>query len=72
VVYVNEYTETPSEAFKFGTCVIEFGLILRDSEYKKNSGFSSIFARLNSLTATDEYKDELYDLVLIASNLMDE
>jgi Ca-activated chloride channel family protein len=72
VVYVNEYTETPSEAFKFGTCVIEFGLILRDSEYKKNSDFSSIFARLNSLTATDEYKDELYDLVLIASNLMDE
>lgn len=71
IVYENEYTDLPSEAFIFGTCVVEFGLILRDSEYKFNSEYQAIFARLNSLTATDEYKDELYDLVLKASTLMD-
>ncbi|MDD3129251.1 MAG: VWA domain-containing protein [Candidatus Izemoplasmatales bacterium] len=71
IVYANEYTEIPSDEFLFGTCVVEFGLLLRDSPHKSSSSYQNIFSRLTPLIGSDDAKDELYHLVQKAQNLKD-
>jgi Ca-activated chloride channel family protein len=71
IVYANEYTENPSDEFLFGTCVVEFGLLLRDSPHKSSSSYQNIFSRLTPLIGSDDAKDELYHLVQKAQNLKD-
>lgn len=58
------YNETPTEENLFVASVIEFGLILRDSEYKADANPLSLLARLASLDfANDEFKTEFRELV---------
>ncbi len=63
--------DTPTcDDLSFITCVAEFGLILRNSEYKGTSSLTAVLERLNDLTAyiaNDTYKQEFVNLVGKAS-----
>ncbi|MGI6677290.1 MAG: vWA domain-containing protein [Bacilli bacterium] len=67
VLPVNESHEksAPSEDALFISGVIEFALLLRDSEYKGNASRQAIIARLSELNSVenDEYKKEFLELV---------
>lgn len=58
------YTENPGEDFYFAAAVAELGLLIRDSEYKKDASFENIRELLKKVdTQADEYKDEFEYLV---------
>lgn len=58
------YREQPGEDFYFAAAVAEFGLLVRDSEYKKDASFENVRELLKLVdTETDEYKDEFVYLV---------
>ena len=60
----NAYTREPNQDFYFAAAVAEFGLLLRDSEYKGESSFENIASLLKlANTQEDEYKDEFAYLV---------
>ena len=60
----SSYMETPSEDFYFAAAVAEFGLLLRDSEYKGKASFDNVESLLKKVdTSEDEYKDEFSYLV---------
>lgn len=64
-VYLNA-SATPNDDFKFITCVAEFGLILRKSEYKGSASLDSVLNRLDELSAyinADPLKKEFVTLV---------
>lgn len=54
-----------SDNLAFASAVAEFGLLLRDSQYKGNSNFENVFGRVVNLpgTKTDPYKAEFLDMV---------
>lgn len=56
-----------SDDFIFASCVAEFGLLLKNSEYKENADYESILSRLDKLEK-DDYKTELEKLVYFASD----
>lgn len=59
-----DYTSKPSEDFYFAAAVAEFGLLLRDSEYKGTASFENIRELLKKVdTDEDDYKDEFVYLV---------
>ncbi|MDE6052666.1 MAG: DUF3520 domain-containing protein, partial [Lachnospiraceae bacterium] len=59
-----DYTSKPSEDFYFAAAVAEFGLILRDSEYKGDASFENVRELLKKVgTDEDDYKDEFVYLV---------
>ncbi|MDE5696424.1 MAG: VWA domain-containing protein [Lachnospiraceae bacterium] len=59
-----DYTGGPSEDFYFAAAVAEFGLMLRDSEYKGTASFENVLDLLKKVdTDADEYKDEFVYLV---------
>ena len=58
------YMTQPTEDFYFAAAVAEFGLLIRDSEYKGQASFENIRALLKKVdTDADEYKDEFVFLV---------
>ncbi|MCI5953566.1 MAG: VWA domain-containing protein [Lachnospiraceae bacterium] len=58
------YMEQPGEDFYFAAAVAEFGLLVRDSEYKKDASFENVKELLKLVdTESDEYKDEFVYLV---------
>ncbi len=58
------YTEAINEDFYFAAAVAELGLLLRDSEYKKNASFDNVMELLERVNVQeDEYKDEFGYLV---------
>lgn len=58
------YMEQPTEDFYFAAAVAEFGLLVRDSEYKKDASFENVRELLKQVdTEADEYKDEFVYLV---------
>ena len=58
------YTKHPTEDFYFAAAVAEFGLLVRDSEYKGNASFDNVRALLKKVdTESDTYKDEFVYLV---------
>ena len=58
------YTETPTADGAFVASVVEFALILRNSEYKADSDLESLISRLNAMDLTsDEFKAEFRDMV---------
>lgn len=60
----NMYTAEPNEDFYFAAAVAEFGLLVRDSNYKGASSFKNIEGLLGKVdTEADEYKDEFAYLV---------
>jgi Ca-activated chloride channel family protein len=54
-----------SEDFAFASAVAEFGLLLRDSEYKGNASFESVYGRIVGLpsVSNDVYKAEFLEIV---------
>ena len=59
-----------TDDFKFISCVAEFGLLLRQSEYRGTASFASVLQRLNGLsayTSSDALKNEFVTLVRKAS-----
>ena len=65
VFYTNEIETKVSEDFIFVGCLIEFSLILRNSEYKKDANLYNVLERLESLKtiSNDLYKQEFIGLV---------
>lgn len=61
----NEFTENPSETFRFASSVVEFGLLLRDSAYKYNASFDQIIERANASLGSDDrgYRAQFVELV---------
>lgn len=61
---ISQISEIPSDDFRFAACVVEFGLILRNSNYKGNSNYDHLITELNSLDlANDPYKNEFKFIV---------
>jgi len=73
VVYVTSYTDTPSNSFMFASAVVEFGLILRDSEYKGTSSFQTVIDSATLYQGADEkgYRQEFITLVQTAKHLIE-
>lgn len=73
VILVTDFTDTPSETFLFASAVVEFGLLLIDSEYQFNSDFNHVLSRAEDTLGIDEfgYRAEFIELVEIAQNLSD-
>lgn len=61
----------PSEDLLFASCVAQFGMLLRDSEYKGSANYADILECLNGLRCVDEdsYKAEFEELVEQAMRL---
>ncbi len=58
------YVKEASQDFYFAAAVAEFGLILRDSEYKKDASFENVRELLKNVdTDNDDYKHEFVYLV---------
>ena len=66
------YTETPTDDCVFIGCVLEYGLILRESKYKSDASLNAVIARLETLSAylaDDEFKQNFAELVIKANSL---
>ncbi len=58
------YTETPSEDFKFISAVVQFSMILRESEFLTDDiTLETVIASLDSIKLDDEYKLQFKDLL---------
>jgi len=70
----NEAFNSTSANFRFAAAVAEFGLLLRNSEYKGKSGFASVQQIAGAAIAEDGegYKKEFIDLVKKAASLKKE
>lgn len=69
-VKTDSYTDFPSENMQFASCVAEFGMLLRKSEYINGDvSYNDIIEKLSGLDCVqeDEYKSEFADLVSIAA-----
>jgi len=66
-----EVTETPSEDFRFASSVAEFGLVLRESEFKGDASYVSTMKRARAAKGEDTngYRAELIKLIEIAEIL---
>lgn len=63
---INELKElslTPSNDFVFQGAVAEFGLLLRNSQYKGEASFDSVIESLNDNILNDDFKKEFLELV---------
>ena len=71
IIVEEEYTNSPSEDFRFASSVVEFGLLLRNSEYKADSNYDSVIQRANDAMGDDEhgYRAEFVWLVQRAKDL---
>ncbi len=58
------YTETPSDNFKFICAVVETSMLLHKSEYANNTSINGISENLNALDlSADEYKQQFAELI---------
>jgi Ca-activated chloride channel family protein len=55
----------PSENIRFASCVVQFGMLLRDSAFKGDATYNGIVQELSNLdcVSSDEYKKEFLSLV---------
>lgn len=66
------YSEAMPDNLKFAACVLEFGMLLRESQYKGTSSYENILTMLSELgdyVTDDDYKEEFGELVKIAKNI---
>ena len=59
------WQSNPSENLQFASAVAEFGLLLRDSEYKANADYRAVLTRATQAQGADSYgyRSEFLDLV---------
>ncbi len=63
-VTAEDYSQNMNDDFRFAAAVAEFGMLLRDSQYKGTSSKDSVLELLSQNDfADDEYKTEFMDLV---------
>ncbi len=69
----DELTTTPNEDSVFIGCVVEFGLILRNSQYMGDANMASVITRLKELQCTtadgDPFKAEFLQIVVAAQGI---
>ena len=60
-----QYSGEPSENLQFAACVTQFGMLLRDSDFKGSATYESVLETLADLycVKVDDYKAEFYFLV---------
>ena len=58
----DNYTDAPSDDFKFAACVAEFAMVLRNSEFLADGSAEHIVETLGTLRLDDEYKREFATL----------
>lgn len=68
------YTATPDEDGAFIACVTEFGLLLRESQYKGTASWQGLLTRLTDLSSVnganaDEFRSEFLELVQRAQKI---
>lgn len=63
--------ESTSNNFRFSAAVAEFGLLLRNSEFKESSNYKQVISLATSATGADHngYRKEFIDLVKATSSL---
>ena len=71
------YDEDPNEDEIFISCVVEYGLLLRESDYMGTANFKDLSARLEALECVtgekaDGFKREFFEIVQKASKLYKE
>ncbi len=66
---VSAYTGEHSQNMKLATALAEFGMLLRDSEFKGTATYQGVIDTLNSLEVKDDYINELIFLVTQAKRL---
>ena len=67
---MEKYSESPSDDFRLAGAVAEFGMLLRNSEYKCDSRYGHVIGVVGELAQYgDEKVSELYDLVTTAAAL---
>lgn len=61
----------PSKEFYFASSVVEFGLLLRDSEYKGDASYNEVIKRAKATKGDDAegYRTEFIKMVELAKNL---
>ena len=71
IINAKEETVQPSENFRFASGVAEFGLLLRNSQYKANASYQSVLERVKAAKGVDSdgYRADLIKLVEIAQML---
>ncbi|WP_459130012.1 vWA domain-containing protein [Guggenheimella bovis] len=65
----DSFTTGMSENAKLSSALAEFGMLLRDSEYKGQSSYQSVLERLESIKEKDELVKELIELVQKAKQM---
>ncbi len=69
-VGTDRIADTLTDNLTFAAAVAEFGLLLKNSEYKGNSSFSKILSQLDGIDyKQDEYRAEFYQLVKTAKEI---
>ena len=71
IIKVQEETVEPSENFRFASGVAEFGLLLRNSQYKADASYQGVLERVKAAKGVDSdgYRADLIKLVEIAQML---
>lgn len=69
-----DYTAVADEDSEFISCVVEFGLILRESKYKNDASLAAVKARLEKLPGVtgenaDQFRAEFLQIVIKAEKL---
>ena len=59
-------TDAPSGDFLFAAAVAEFGMVLRNSEYRGEADYASVLDLLKRSPLSDDYREEFFALVKIA------
>ncbi len=69
-----DYSASPDEDEAFIACVAEYGLLLRQSEYKENASYESLISRLEQLECVreNEFKKEFLEIVKKAKIIAEE
>lgn len=69
-VGINQLGDNRTDNLAFATAVVEFGLLLKDSEYKGDATFSKVLSQLEDTNyKQDEYRAEFYQLVKMAKDI---
>ncbi|MBE6861506.1 MAG: VWA domain-containing protein [Ruminococcus sp.] len=66
---MEKYSEKPSDNMKLAASVAEFGMLLKDSEFKENSSYIQVINTVSELAMNNKKVSELYDLTKIALSL---
>ena len=70
-VGVGSFSDRPSENFNFAAAVAEFGMLLRNSEFKGNASYKHVLKRAKSAKGKDDsgYRAEFIQMIDLAESL---